>query len=209
VLQPAKDLGAFIDRAIFTSNHLWINSKTWDPEGLLSTFPAVGTLLLGTLVGYWIRSPRTQLDKTVGLFVAGNVGLVLGIIWNYVFPINKNLWTSSYVIFTAGMACHFLALCYWLIDVKGYRRWTLPFLIFGMNAITAFFLSSIGARSLNLIKVAGPTGEPIALKTYIFTNFYQSWLSPINASLAFAITYVLFWLGVMAILYKRRIFIKL
>ncbi len=209
ILQKGQDLGAFIDRAIFGTNHLWNQSSTWDPEGLLSTVPAVGTALLGVLAGYWIRSPRTQLEKTVGLFVASNIGLVLGLMWHQLFPINKPLWTSSYVIFTAGMACHFLALCYWLIDVKGYRRWTLPFLIFGMNAITAFFLSSIGARSLNLIKVAGPTGEPIALKTYIFTNFYQSWLSPINASLAFAITYVLFWLGVMAILYKRRIFIKL
>jgi predicted acyltransferase len=209
VLQPGKDLGAFIDRAIFTSNHLWIQSKTWDPEGLLSTLPAVGTALLGVLAGYWIRSPRTQLDKTIGLFVAGNVGLVLGIMWDQLFPINKSLWTSSYVIFTAGMACHFLALCYWLIDVKGYRRWTLPFVIFGLNAIAAFFLSGIGARSLNLIKVAGPAGEPIALKTYLYTNFFESWLPPINASLAFAITYVLFWLGVMAILYKKRIFLKL
>jgi predicted acyltransferase len=209
VLQKGMDLGAYIDRLIFTSNHLWINSTTWDPEGFLSTFPAVGTLLLGVLAGYWIRSERQPLEKTVGLFVAGNIGLVVGIMWNELFPINKSLWTSSYVIFTAGMACQLLALCYWLIDIKGYKRWTLPFVIFGTNAIAAFFLSSIGARSLNLIKVAGPTGEPIALKTYIFTNYYQSWLTPINASLAFAITYTLFWLGVMAILYKRRIFIKL
>jgi predicted acyltransferase len=141
--------------------------------------------------------------------VAGNIGLVLGIMWDQLFPINKPLWTSSYVIFTAGMACHTLALCYWLIDVKGYRRWTLPFVIFGMNAIAAFFLSSIGARTLNLIKVSGPEGAPIALKTWIFNNAYQSWLSPINASLAFALTYVLFWLGVMTILYRRKIFIKL
>ncbi|MGH7460373.1 MAG: acyltransferase family protein [Longimicrobiales bacterium] len=209
VLQKGQDLGAFIDRAIFGTNHLWNQSRTWDPEGLLSTFPAVGSALLGVLAGYWIRSPRTQLDKTVGLFVAGNIGLVLGIMWHQLFPINKPLWTSSYVIFTAGMACHMLALCYWLIDVKGYRRWTLPFVIFGMNAIAAFFLSSIGARSLNLIKVAGPDGAPIALKTFIFNNAYQSWLSPINASLAFALTYVLFWLGIMTILYRRRIFIKL
>jgi predicted acyltransferase len=209
VLKPSMDLGAYIDRLIFTTNHLWINSKTWDPEGLLSTFPAVGTLLLGVLAGYWIRSQREPLEKTVGLFVVGNIGLVLGIMWNEVFPINKSLWTSSYVIFTAGLACQLLAFCYWLIDVKGIKRWTLPFVIFGTNAIAAFFLSSIGARSLNLIKVAGPTGEPIALKTHIFTNYYQSWLTPINASLAFAITYTLFWLGVMTILYKRRIFIKL
>jgi predicted acyltransferase len=145
----------------------------------------------------------------VGLFVAGNLGLLAGVIWNYVFPINKNLWTSSYVVFTAGMACHFLAMCYWLIDVKGYRRWTTPFVIFGMNAIAAFFLSGIGARLLGLIKVGGDPGQSIALKTYIYQNFYESWLSPINASLAFAITFVLFFLGLMAIFHHKKIFIKL
>jgi predicted acyltransferase len=107
------------------------------------------------------------------------------------------------------MACHFLAMCHWLIDVKGQRWWTRPFVIYGMNAIAAFFLSGITARMLNLIKVAGPDGSPIALKTYLYTSFYTSWLSPINASLLFAITFVLFFLGIMAILYQRRIFIKL
>lgn len=209
ILEPGRDLGAYIDRLVFSTNHLWSQSRTWDPEGLLSTLPAIATALLGVLAGYWVRALRTPTEKTVGLFVAGNIGLLAGVIWNYLFPINKSLWTSSYVVFTAGMACHFLAMCYWLIDVKGYRRWTHPFVIFGMNAIAAFFLSSIGARVLDLIKVTGPAGDSIALKTYVYDSFYLSWLSPINASLAFAISYVLFFLGVMAIFYHRRIFIKL
>ncbi len=209
VLKPSYDLGAWIDRTIFGTKHLWIESKTWDPEGLLSTLPAVGTALIGVLAGYWIRSNRTQNEKVVGLFVAGNIGLVLGIIWGQVFPINKSLWTSSYVIFTAGMACHFLAMCYYLIDVKGYRWWTKPFIVFGMNAIAAFFIASVGARSLNLIKVAGPAGAPIALKTYIFSNFYAPHFSPLNASLAYAITYDLVLLGILWLMYRRRIFIKL
>jgi predicted acyltransferase len=209
ILEPGRDLGAYIDRMIFTTDHIWRQARTWDPEGLLSTLPAVGTVLLGVLAGYWIRSSRSPTEKTIGLFLAGNIGLLVGVVWGWVFPINKNLWTSSYVVFTAGMACHFLAMCYWLVDLKGYRRWSKPFVIYGMNALAAFVLSGIAARMLNLIKVGGPDGNPIALKTYIYTNFYESWLSPINASLLFAITFVLVFLGIMAIFYQRRIFIKL
>jgi len=208
VLKPGMDFGALVDRAIFTTNHLWQESKTWDPEGLISTIPAIGTALLGGLAGSWIRTNRQPLERVVGLFVVGSVGIVVGVIWGWLFPINKSLWTSSYVIFTAGMACHFLAVCYWLIDVKGFRKWAKPFLIYGTNAIAAFFLSSLFARILNLIKVGSPDG-PIALKTYIVRTFYMSWLQPINASLAYAITYVLFFLGIMAILYRKKIFIKL
>lgn len=207
VLEPGRDLGAYIDRAVFGTNHLWSQAKTWDPEGLLSTLPAVGTLLLGVLTGTWIRQNRSTADKTVGLFVAGNVGLLLGLVWHQLFPINKNLWTSSYVIFTAGMACHFLAMCYWLIDVRGHRgAWTRPFVIFGTNAIAAFVLSGIGARLLGMIRVGTP---PVTLKGFIYDNLFRSWLSPINASLAFAIAFVVFFLGVMAIFHRNRIFIKL
>ena len=208
VLEKGRDLGAFIDRAVFTSNHLWANAKTWDPEGLLSSFPAVGTVLLGALAGRWLRAPRSDSDKLVGLFIAGNVGLILGIIWHQVFPINKPLWTSSYVIFTGGMACHFLAMCYYLVDVRKYRGWAMPFVVFGTNAITAFFFSGIMARLMNMIKV-NDGGSEIALKTFIYRNGFESWLSPINASLAFAICFVLLWLGIMTVLYRRRIFIKL
>jgi predicted acyltransferase len=206
VLKPGMDLGAYLDRLIFTQDHLWSSSRTWDPEGLLSTMPAIGTALLGAFAGDWLKSGRTQTEKTLGLFIAGAIGIVIGAMWGWVFPINKPLWTSSYVIFTAGIAAQTLAMCYWLIDVKHYQRWAKPFVIFGVNAIAAFWLSSAGARTLNLIKV-GP--EDQALKTFIYKNFYESWATPINASLAFAITYVLFWLGVMTIFYKKRIFIKL
>ena len=206
VLKPGMDLGAYIDRIIFTQDHLWSQSRTWDPEGLLSTIPAIGTALLGAFAGEWLKSGRTQTEKTLGLFIAGAVGLVIGGMWGWVFPINKALWTSSYVLFTAGFAAQTLAMCYWLIDVKRYQRWTMPFVVFGTNAIAAFFLSSAGARTLNLIKV-GP--DDLSLKTFIYRNFYESWATPINASLAFAVTYVLFWLGIMTILYKKRSFIKL
>lgn len=207
VLEAGRDLGAYLDRLLLGTNHLWASSKTWDPEGILSTMPAVATVVAGVLTGEWLRTRRTPVEKTVGLFVAGNALLLLGVIWDAAFPINKNLWTSSYVVFTAGMALQFLGMCYWLVDVKGYRRWAQPCVVYGVNAIAAFFLSSLLARILGLVKVGGP--EPVSLKTYLYEHVYASWLSPINASLAFAMTYVLFWLGAMWLLYRRRIFIKI
>ncbi len=206
VLEPGADLGAYLDRAIFTTDHLWQGTKTWDPEGLLSTLPAIATALLGGLAGTWMRSDRAPLDKVAGLFVLGSAGVVLGLAWGELFPINKNLWTSSYVLFTAGLAAHFLALCYYLIDVKGYRKWSKAFVIFGSNAIAAYVLSSLGAVTLELIKVGD---DDASLKTYIFTKFYVSWLEPVDASLLFAISYVLFWLAIMSVLHRKRIFIKL
>ena len=204
VLEPGLDIGAYIDRAVFGTNHLWSQARTWDPEGLLSTLPAVGTVLLGVFAGAWLRSRRDSPTKAVGLFLAGNAGLVLGLMWHPLFPINKNLWTSSYVVFTAGMACHFLAVCYWLIDVKGYRRWAMPFVVFGVNAIAAFFLSGLFARLLTMIP--GPGGT--TLKGFLYGTLFEPFLSPVNASLAYAITFVLLWLGIMTVFYRRGVFIK-
>jgi predicted acyltransferase len=204
VLEPGLDVGAYIDRAVFGENHLWSQSRTWDPEGLLSTVPAVATVLLGVFTGAWLRSDRDQATKAVGLFLAGNVGVVLGLMWHPLFPINKSLWTSSYVVFTAGMACHFLAVCYWLIDVKGYRTWAKPFVIFGVNAIAAFFLSGLFARLLTMIPAPGGT----SLKGFLYNTIFTPLLSPVNASLAYAVAFVLLWLGIMNLFYRRRIFIK-
>jgi predicted acyltransferase len=203
-LLPGTDLGAFLDRAIFTEAHLWSAAKTWDPEGLLSTLPAIGTVLTGVFVGNWLHGPRSQLEKTVGLFVAGNVALFAGVCWGALFPINKSLWTSSYVLFTSGMACHFLAMCYWLADVRGWTGWGKPFVVFGTNAIAAFWLSGLGARLLTLIHV----GDGVTLKTWIYDGVFLPIASPMNASLLFAVSYVLFWLAMMWLLYRRRIFIK-
>ncbi|HEV2146543.1 MAG TPA: heparan-alpha-glucosaminide N-acetyltransferase domain-containing protein [Longimicrobiaceae bacterium] len=207
-LEPDSNLAAYVDRAVLGTAHLWKSSKTWDPEGLLSTLPAVATVLLGVLAGRWLRSERSPAEKAVWMFLAGNAGLLLGLAWHEAFPINKNLWTSSYVVFTAGMALHFLAACYWLVDVQGWRRWAFPFVLFGMNAIAAFFLSGIMARVLTLVKWAGPAGDPVTLKGWLYETLFASWLAPLNASLAFAVCFVLFWLGVMWMFYRRRIFIK-
>jgi predicted acyltransferase len=208
VLEPGRDLGAYIDRLVFTENHLWQAAKTWDPEGLLSTLPAVGTVLLGVFAGRWLKAGRDHANTLVGLFLAGNAGILAGVIWGAAFPINKPLWTSSYVLFTAGMACHFLAVCYWIIDVKGYRRPAMPFVMFGVNAIAAFFLSGIFARLLTIVKVPAAAGE-VTLKAWIYNGLFTPvFPTPPAASLAFALTFVLLWLGIMTVLYRLRIFIK-
>jgi predicted acyltransferase len=207
VLEPGRDLGAFIDRLVFTEAHLWSQARTWDPEGLLSTLPAIGTVLCGVFTAYWLQSPRRPSDKATGLAFAGAAALALGLAWGGWFPINKNLWTSSYVVFTAGFAAVVLAACYWLIDVRGWQAWAKPFTIYGMNAIAAFFLSGLFARLLTLVRV--PQGDAtVTLKGWIFNNLFLSWASPINASLAYAIAFVLLWLGIMWVFYRRGIFIK-
>jgi predicted acyltransferase len=191
-------LAAYVDRAVLGTNHLWASAKTWDPEGLLSTLPAVATVLLGVFAGRWMRSDRSPQDRLVGLFLAGNAALVIGLLWDAAFPINKNLWTSSYVVFTAGMALHTLAVCYWLVDVRGWRRWAMPFAWFGMNAIFAFFFSGVMARLLNLVKV---DGRP--LKAVIFEGAFDWWLPAHDASLAFALCFVALWTGIVWAMHRR------
>lgn len=205
-LDPGRDLGSFIDRMILGEAHLWKTSKTWDPEGLLSTLPAIGTVLLGIMTGDWLRTSNTAARKAMGIILAGVACTAAGWIWSLFFPINKSLWTSSYVVFTGGIALLTFAAFYWSMDVRKWQRGATPFIIFGANAIAAFFLSSIGARVLTMIKV-GP--DDVALKTLLYRNLFLSWATPLNASLAFAITYVVFWLGIMSIFYYKRIFIKL
>ncbi|HEX8244087.1 MAG TPA: heparan-alpha-glucosaminide N-acetyltransferase domain-containing protein [Longimicrobium sp.] len=201
-------LAAYVDRAVIGTNHLWAAAKTWDPEGLLSTFPAVATVLLGIFAGGWIRSGRPPAERATGLFFAGNLLMAAGLAWNPLFPINKNLWTSSYVLFMGGMAMVGLAMCYWLVDVKGIDRWTRPFTVYGMNAIGAFFLSGVFARLLNLVKVPGGPAGTQPVKAWIYQNAFATWLSPLNASLAFAMVFVALWWGIMEVFYRKRIFIK-
>ena len=207
VLEPGQDIGAYLDRAVFGTDHLWSSSRTWDPEGLLSTLPAVASVLLGVVTGEWLRSGRPRREIVRGLVVAGTAGVVLGLLWDRLFPINKALWTSSFVVLTAGMAALGLALCYWVVDVKGYRRWSLPFTVFGVNAIAAYFLSSLMAQEIGMARLGGEGGDS-TVKGWVFENAFASWLSPVNASLAFAVAFVLFWTGVMWLFYRRRIFIK-
>jgi predicted acyltransferase len=180
-LEKGTNIAAWLDQLIL-GNHVWSYSKPWDPEGILSTMPAI--------------------------VISGNLLIVLGYVWDMWFPLNKNLWSSSYVVYTAGLALNFLAICYWFIDILGYKKWAKPFQVYGLNAITVYFLSGIAARLLNMITITAADGKDVALKSFLYNTFFLSWLQPINASLVFALTYVLIWLGLMWILYARNIFIK-
>ena len=210
VLEPEKNLSNWLDFKLLGVNHVWQETGTWDPEGLLSTLGAVASVLCGVLAGHWIRSRRPTDAKAFGLFYAGSMTLLLGWTWSRVFPINKSLWTSSYVLLSAGIACLVLSVIFWLVDIEGYRGWTVPFLVFGTNAITAYWLSTLCGIVLDWITLTGPgEGEQVVLKTYLYDTAYASWLSPANASLAYAVSYVVLWLGLLSFLYRRRIFIRI
>ena len=195
-------LPSYIDRVVF-GKHVWAQAKVYDPEGLLSTIPAITTTLIGVLTGQWLRTEKPRIEKAAGMFVAGAVCVAIGWAWNSFFPINKALWTSSYVLFTGGLALQFLALCYWIIDIKGYRRWAKPFEVFGLNAIALYVVADLIAELLGMINVGQGT-----LGSWIYNNVFGSWASPVNASLAFAVTFVLVCLVLMWILYSRKIFLK-
>ena len=206
-LSKEGSVASFIDRVVF-GPHIWKQGKVYDPEGLLSTIPAIATTLIGVLTGQWLRIDKPQYEKVAGLFVAGAVCIAAGWALNPFFPINKSLWTSSYVLFTGGMALEFLALCYWLIDIKKYRRWTKPFVVFGVNAIVLFVGSGVMARLMGLIKITNSDGTQVSLQSWIYRNLFLTWLPPYKASLAFALVFILVWLGLMWILYSRKIIIK-
>ncbi len=182
---------------------------------------ALATTLFGVLTGHLIRGKdRTPIEKVAHMFIAGAVCVAVGWAWNAWFPINKALWTSSYVFFTAGLALQFLALCYWLIDIKGYKWWTKPFAIFGVNAIVLFVGTGVMARLLAMtsgfmgrfetfIRVTKPDGSPMALQSWIYNHVFASWLAPNNGSLAFAICFILLWLFLLWLLYRKNIIIKI
>ncbi len=204
-LSREGNLAAYIDQLVM-ADHLW---KTgWDPEGLLSTIPAIGTVLLGLLTGKLLRSEKSAKDKLIQMFLYGNLGLVTGLIVDVWFPINKGLWTSSYVLFTGGFALHFLAICYWFVDMKGYRKWTKPFEVYGLNALAVFVLSTLMAKLFYVIPIYTADGQT-TIKGLIYDNLLLLIASPVNASLMFAVLYILFWLWIMWIFYKRKIFIKI
>lgn len=207
-LTPDGNWGAFVDRAVFGTNHMWSVSKTWDPEGILSTVPAIATTLFGIVCGLWLGSGATAAQKARGLLVAAVVGIAIGYAWDPWFPINKNLWTSSYVFFTAGGACALLALCYWVIDVRGVRGWTKPFVILGTNAITLFAASALLVKTLLWIKVTGADGSPESLWHWSYAHSFQPLPDPYIASVAFALAQLALLFVLLAWMYRRHIYLR-
>jgi predicted acyltransferase len=211
---PEHTMAAWWDRTLLDwsrlnlGNHNWSGSVTWDPEGIFSTIPAVATALLGILAGRWIGSDRPIDERLNGLFAVGAIGMMAGLMWNWSFPINKNIWTSSYVVFTAGMACVSLATIMWVVDVRRYDLWTRPFVIYGMNPILAYVGSQFIARMIYSILTVNYHGKSVPLQTAIYEGGFASWLEPKNASLAFALGVVVLWYLIVYVLYRKNIFLK-
>jgi predicted acyltransferase len=204
---PARTLGAWIDRTVLGS-HLWVGSKTWDPEGILSTIPAIGTAMLGVMAGRWLGSPRSLHERLSGMLAIGAIAMMAGLMWHWSFPINKGLWTSSYVLFTAGAACVTLATITWVIDAKGVTWWGGPFVVYGMNPMLAFLGSGMMARTIYSLWKVEYEGKLVSAQSAVYQAAFASWLEPKNASLAFALTFVLLWYGILRLLWQRRLFLK-
>ncbi len=207
-LSKEGSLASYLDRMALGA-HIWKQGKVYDPEGILSTIPAVATTLCGVLTGHWLRSLRSSLEKVGGLFFAGVCAVATGWLWALWFPINKSLWTSSYAVFMAGMALLLLGFCYWLIEIKNYRRWAWPFVVFGVNAITLFVGSGLMAKLMGLWKIPRASGAPGNLQTFIYEHLFASWATPRNASLLYALAFLLLWLLLMWLLYRKKIYIKI
>lgn len=211
VLEPGRDFGAWLDRRLL-GGHLWSVSRTWDPEGLASTLPAIGTLLFGVLAGRWLGTATPAAEKTVWLLLAGLGLLGLGALLDgWLMPINKNLWTPSYAVFMAGWSLLVFAAFHWLMDAapsarlrRTAMRLAQPLVIYGMNALFVFALSGLVARLLGHFKLA----DGRSLKQAGYAPIQALPLAPVDASLLWALLFNAAMFGVAWGLWKRRWFIK-
>jgi predicted acyltransferase len=204
-----RNLAAWLDRAILGTNHTWSGSVTFDPEGPMSTIPAIATSMLGVIAGRWIvQKEKPLLERISGMFALGAIGMMVGLMWSWAFPINKSLWTSSYVVFTAGMACVSIATIMWIVDYCNVKWWTKPLVIYGVNPIVAFVGSGVLARLIYTLWHVNYQGQSIAIQDAIYRMLFLPWLPPRVASLAFAISFVVLWYGILTVLYRRNIILK-
>jgi len=228
LLDPDKNLAAWLDRNIMDFIQQTIHTgrlyeRTRDPEGFLSTLPAIATTLIGACAAIWLRqaegkSPRISRERcALGFVWFGVIGIVAGEIWNVWFPINKKLWTSSYVLFAAGCAFLGLALCYWLIDIKRLHetklgtKLTWPWLVFGSNAIVAYAVSAVLVKTFGAIHVAelGANGKPMSVWNWVYWHVFATQGSTNNTSALFALAYVFVCFIPNWILWRKKIFVKL
>jgi len=197
-LQPVGNFAQWIDSLVL-SGHMYSHTRVWDPEGIVSTIPAVATTLLGILAGHLLRAPRlSAAEKTAWMLVWGNCMILAGLLMDPFLPINKNLWTSSYAVFMAGMALVVFGICYWLVDVQGWRRGTGPLVVFGMNAIASYTVAGMLARLLELAHWKQP----------IYDTLFAPLASPRNASLLYAIVFVISCWVPAWVMYRRKWFVR-
>jgi predicted acyltransferase len=210
LFEKGDNFSAYMDNLVLNGpvigTHVWKTAGTWDPEGTVSTIPAIATCLFGVLVGHLLRSQRSPAEKTAWMMVGGALLLWLGSVMDLWLPINKALWTSSYSVFMAGLAMICLGVYYWFVDVKGCRTFVKPFAIYGMNAITVFVLAGVIGRLLS-IKIEA-SGKPASIQAWLFGNLFSPLASPEIASLLWALTFVLLLYAVAYGMYRRKWFVK-
>ncbi|MCI2228759.1 heparan-alpha-glucosaminide N-acetyltransferase domain-containing protein [Polaribacter sp. MSW13] len=208
---PQTNLVGKIDLYLFGSNHVWKGlGFPFDPEGLLSTLPSISTVLIGSLTGGFLSNASKNSVKIKTLLSYGISLMILGYVWGFVFPINKSLWTSSYVCFAAGLAMVVLALLIWIIDVKKYSKWSIPFIHFGTNPLFIFVFSGLYVKTMiYLIKITNAQGETTTGLKYIYQNIFVPFAGNMNGSLFFAIAHIFFFWSLVYVLYRNKIFIKI
>ncbi len=214
--EPVGNLAWWVDSHVL-AGHTWRGAPApgFDPEGIVSTVPALATTLLGALAGHVLRTAWPQQKKTLALLLGGAALLALGELMNVWLPINKNLWTSSYTVFMAGWSSVIMAVFYWVIDVRGWQRWATPFVIYGMNAIFFFVFSGVVGRLFGLISwkeavvTDGVTKDvTVTLHSLIYRTAFKPYFEPINASLAFAIAFVLVNFLLAWLMWRKKWFVK-
>lgn len=209
-LAPGVNVSATIDRAILTNIHMWKPAKTWDPEGVTGTIPAIVSAIIGILAGLILYDKKTSGElKVIRLFTTSFLLIVAGLISNLVFPINKSLWTSSFVLYAGGIAMAFLSMFYYFIDIRKFNKGLTFFKIFGLNAIVAFTLSGMVPRIINNLPISHDAeGDPVTLSIFMYRSFHTV-MSAKNASLSYALVNVAFYFVILTILYRRKIFIRI
>lgn len=215
VLEPGQDFGAWVDRTLL-GNHLWMQSKTWDPEGIVSTLPALCSQLFGVLAGRWLASSVSRTLQVAGLIVAGIACVAIGMFLDIILmPINKSLWTPSYCFLMTGLACLAFSAFYWTLDVSPSSRvrtlaarWTHPFVIYGMNALFIFAFSGFVAKMLGYVKFAQPDGSLHTLGQVLYAPIAALPIGAVNTSLLHAVLFDACMFLVAWGMWRKRWFVK-
>ena len=205
-LDVEGNLAHYIDRIVLGA-HNYASTKTWDPEGIVSTLPAIATVLFGIIAGHILRLERTLTERTTRLLVVGGLLIAAGLICNTWLPINKKLWTSSFALFMAGLDFVIFAIMVWWVDVRGHVRFVKPLVIMGMNAITVYLVSELLEVLLNTVHFSSG-GHIVTARDWLFDSLFAPLASPINASLLYAIAYTLLMYAIAYVMYRRRWFIR-
>jgi predicted acyltransferase len=207
IYEKGRNAAAYLDKFIL-AGHMGYYEKMGEPEGFISTLPSLSTTLFGVFTGYLLKKKENPY-KTISLLLAsGIVGIIIGLIWSIWLPINKNLWTNSYSVLTAGLALVVYAFFYYFVDVLSYKKYAKPFIVFGTNAITVYVLSIVVAKLINLPKFISADGNSYHIKALFYNNILAPIFGNYNASLVYAVLYTAIWCGLIWIMYNKKIFIK-